>query len=309
MKMLVSMTAAAFFYMIALCCGCSDSSTGPEPGGEIIAYCYQPLQDGIHQIYSINIDGSENRKMIESTTGLNHHDWSPNGQQMACVGYMGSDFSTWSIHVFNVDGTNLTRLTNEADVWDTEPVWPPDGSEIAFTRMYPDQSDRSELWIMDSDGGNPHYIGVEGFAAKWSSDGTRFVYSARSSGNYEIFTCRTDGTDLHQLTSTEIDEFFPTWSPDDSLIAYNAYPSGDYDSSEIYIMDADGENVTRLTANDVSDGYPRFSPDGSRISFTRDLSSQQWEIFVMNIDGTDVRRVTNSPSGITAINAVWKPSS
>ena len=97
------------------------------------------------------------------------------------------------------------------------------------------------------------------------------------------------------------------WSQDDSLIAYNAYPSGDYSSSEIYVMDANGTNISRLTNNNVSDGYPRFSPDGSLISFTRDLSNQQWEVFIMNIDGTDVRRVTNSPSGITVINAVWRP--
>ena len=30
---------------------------------------------------------------------------------------------------------------------------------------------KEELWIMNSDGSNQHYIGIEGFAAKWSSNG------------------------------------------------------------------------------------------------------------------------------------------
>jgi len=295
--------------------GCNKNSTESKPqdippdgsGGDVIAYCYQPLQNGIHQIYSINADGSPNKKLIEATIGLNHHDWSPNGQQIACVGYIGSNNSTWSIHIFNVDGTNLTRLTSQTSVWDSEPAWSPDGTQIAFTRIYPNQNNREELWIMDATGSNPLYIGIEGFAAKWSSDGTTFIYSSNSTGNYEIYTCRIDGTDIQQLTNTIINEWFPIWSPNDSLIAFNAYPSGDYSSSEIYIMNANGVNLRRLTNNNVSDGYPRFSPDGSLISFTRDLSNQQWEVFIMNIDSTNLRRVTNSPTGITAINAVWKP--
>lgn len=298
-----------------ICFGCAEKSTNPEPeeitldgrGGGVIAYCYQPLQNGIHQIYAINADGSANTKLIDTTIGLNHHDWSRDGQKIACVGYIGTNNSAWSIHVFDIDGTNLIRLTTQVDVWDSEPAWSPDGTQIAFTRIYPNQNMREELWIMDADGNNQIFIGVEGFAAKWSSDGTHFIYSSKISGNYEIYTCRINGTDIQQITNTTTNEWFPIWSPNDSLIAFNAY-TGDYSTSELYIMDANGNNLTRLTDNKVSDGYPRFSPDGLLLSYTHDLSSQQWEIHIMNIDGSDVKRVTYSPSGITAINAVWRPN-
>ncbi|MCD4731218.1 MAG: hypothetical protein K8R74_11485 [Bacteroidales bacterium] len=191
---------------------------------------------------------------------------------------------------------------------DTEPAWSPDGSQIAFTKMYPNENNREELWIMNSDGSNSLYIGVEGFAAKWSSDGTKFIYSSKNTGNYEIYTCRIDGTDVQQITNTTINEWFPILSPNDSLIAFNAYATGDYSSSELYLMEANGSNLTRLTNNMGSDGYPRFSPDSSLLSFTRDLSNQQWEVFIMNIDGSNIRQVTDSPAGITAINAVWQPN-
>ena len=303
--------------ILIICLGCSDNSTEPETeqqvipldgrGGGVIFYCYQPLQNGIHQIYGINLDGSGNKKIMNASIGLNHHDVSPDGTRFVCVGYMDAGFNTWSIHTFNSDGSGLTRLTTTSNVEDSEPSWSPDGTQIAFTRIYPNQNNREELWLMDANGSNVSYIGIEGFAPKWSSDGTKFIHSSKITGNYEIYTCQINGTDVQQLTNTIINEWFPVWSPDDSLIAYNAYPSGDYSSSEIYVMDANGTNFSRLTNNSVSDGYPRFSPDGSLISFVHDLSNQQWEVFIMNVNGTDVRRITNSSSGITAINPVWRP--
>jgi TolB protein len=315
MNTLIKFISIIIVHSFLLSVGCSDNSTEPEPqvipldgrGGGVIFYCYQPLQNGLHQIYGINADGSGNMKLINSTIGLNHHDISPDGSRFACVGYMDAGFNTWSIHVFNADGSGLSRLTTTSNVEDTEPNWSPDGNRIVFTRIYPNQNNREELWIMDANGSNSSYIGIEGFAAKWSSDGSRFIYSSKSTGNYEIYTCKINGTDVQQLTNTIIDEWFPSWSPDDSLFAYNAYPSGDYSSSEIYLMNANGTNIRRLTNNNVSDSYPRWSPDGSFISFTMDLSNQQWEVFIMNVNGTNVRRVTNSPSGIAAINAVWRP--
>ncbi|MBU0495160.1 MAG: hypothetical protein KKB13_25230 [Chloroflexi bacterium] len=282
-------------------------------GGGVLAYCYQP-RSGLHQIYAINADGSGNKKLIDARIGLNHHDWSPDALKFAAVGYVDGG-TTWSIHVFNADGTGLTRLTDAAGVWDSEPAWSPDGTKIAFTRIYPDQNGRNEIWVMNADGSDPHWSGVEGFAAKWSppTGGTRFIYVSNRSGNYEIYTAQIDGTDERRLTETSANEMFPTWSPDGSRIAFSA-STGEFNTTdntktyEIFVMNADGTGVQQLTNNDVLDDYPRWSPDGRLIAFGSDLAaSEHWEIYVMNADGTDVRRVTTTPSNATAINAVWRP--
>jgi dipeptidyl aminopeptidase/acylaminoacyl peptidase len=101
------------------------------------------------------------------------------------------------------------------------------------------------------------------------------------------------------------DERYPSYSPDGTQIAFRGdldlvEPSGD---EEIYVMDADGTNVRRLTSNADFDSAPSWSPDGKRIVFERapagtfvpGTEAQEKDVYLMNADGTDVRRLTDSP--------------
>ena len=71
---------------------------------------------------------------------FNHHDWSPDGQKLAAVGYVSAE--TWSIYVFDADGTDLIRLTTTNDVNDSEPVWSPDETKIYLS------DSRQPRWIV-----------------------------------------------------------------------------------------------------------------------------------------------------------------
>jgi len=297
---------------------CSDSSNPvndnnqnePTAGNEfgLIAYCRQPGGSGRHQIYKISEFGTNDVRMIQASIGLNHQDWSPDGQKIACVGYVETDFSTWSIHTFNPNGSELTRLTNTEGVWDNDPRWSSDGTQIAFTRIYPNDTIREEIWVMNSDGSNLHYIGVKGNVGGWSPDGLRLLYSAISLGNSDIYSCNIDGSDILQITNTSENEECPTYSPDGSQIVFSSF-WGSMSNHEIEIMNSDGTNRRALTENDSFDSNPRWSPDGLKLVFVSDRHEfHQWEIYTMKTDGTDVRRVTLSQAPATAINPVWRPS-
>jgi TolB protein len=261
----------------------------------------------LHQIYEINADGTGNVKIIDAQIGLNHHNWSPDASRIAAVGYH-NNFSTWSIYIFNADGTGLTRLTNMNNVWDSEPTFSPTGIEIAFSRVTPNQTSHSELWIMNSDGTNQRYINVMGFLAKWSPDGTKFIYTSDKSGNSEIYTCNVDGTDETKITTTDGDEANPIWCPDGQHILFSRSDDKTMTGYEIYRMKIDGTELTRLTNNNSYDGYPRLSPDGTQIAFHSDLPSpEHYEVYIMNADGTNIRRLTNNSANITAINPDWRP--
>ena len=166
---------------------------------------------------------------------------------------------------------------------------------------------------MNADGSKQHYIGIEAFGCKWSQDGKRFIYVAKRTDNYDIYTCEIYGTNEKQLTSTSANEVFPVYSLDGYQIAFCA-STGVYGTPEnqrtyeIYVINSDGSGLSRLTENDDLDMYPRWSPDGSRLVFSSNRHAfGQWEVYVMDVDGTNIRRVTISPPNITAVNPVYKP--
>ena len=70
-------------------------------------------------------------------------------------------------------------------------------------------------------------------------------------------------------------------------------------------MDADGADQTRLTHNAVvEDGPPAWSFDGRRIAFVS-ARDGDWEIYVMDADGSTQVRLTESPG--TDVLPVWMP--
>ncbi len=127
---------------------------------------------------------------------------------------------------------------------------------------------------------------------------------------YDIFVAKDDGSDLRQLTATSGYDAEATVSPDGQKIVFTSLRDGDLD---IYTMNIDGTDVRRLTTTPGYDGGPFFSPDGSQIIYRafhaqtpeeladyRALLKEnlirpsKLEIFVMNADGGDQRRVTSN---------------
>ena len=128
-------------------------------------------------------------------------------------------------------------------------------------------------------------------------------------GHLEIYTSKTDGTDLRQLTDNGAYNAESTVSPDGRQIIFTSTRDGDI---ELYVMDIDGKNVRRITNRVGYDGGAFFSPDGKRIVWraaypvtARDTADYQGllasrlvrpartEGFVANADGSNVRQVTS----------------
>jgi Tol biopolymer transport system component len=69
------------------------------------------------------------------------------------------------------------------------------------------------------------------------------------------------------------------------------------------MMNADGSNQTRLTNHTARDVYPVWSPDGTRIMFVSNRDGAS-EIYMMNTDGSNVVRITQSGNNILPD---WQP--
>jgi Tol biopolymer transport system component len=106
----------------------------------------------------------------------------------------------------------------------------------------------------------------------------------------------TDGSGAQNLTNNEdIADWGPSWSPDGSQIAFNS--SRDHAGRlRGYLMNTDGSNVTMIS-DEIWIEYPAWSPDGTKIAFMAQTpeGSNNYEIWVINANGTGLVRLTDSP--------------
>ena len=142
-----------------------------------------------------------------------------------------------------------------------------------------------------------------------SPDGSLIAFAAGPDASQTLWVMNRDGTGLRQLTASG-DAGDPAWSPDGRRIVFSNLPTHTAGVG-IFTINADGSGLTQLTAG--TDAMPAWSPDGLHIAFTRNVatwSTAFWDIFVMDVDGANVTRLTatggGGNSGFSG-HPVWSP--
>ena len=145
--------------------------------------------------------------------------------------------------------------------------------------------------------------------------GGKYVWPVYS--DFDIFVADLKGNQLAQLTNTPGYDAEPTVSPTGDKIVFTSTRNGDLD---LYTMNIDGSDVKQITFDLGYDGGAFFSPDGSKLIFRssrpkteeaikeyKDLLANDlvmptdMELYVCNIDGSDLRKITDLGS------ANWAP--
>ena len=86
------------------------------------------------------------------------------------------------------------------------------------------------------------------------------------------------------------------WSPDGQKIAFTAW-SDKTPTSDVFVMNADGSGKERLTRDPGWESGVAWSPDGQKIAFARVRDGGKFEIYTMNTDGSEQRRLTSEAWG------------
>jgi TolB protein len=140
-------------------------------------------------------------------------------------------------------------------------------------------------------------------AAFPGQNGRIVFYREDSAGFAQIWVADKDLSNQHKLTSKSADSGWAVWKPGGAKLAFDsnrADPDPDDPNAinDVFKMDPDGSGVVKLTHSKGFSSDPGWSPNGSKIAFASDRhnGAERQEIYVMDADGSSVRRVSTLPA-------------
>jgi len=262
-------------------------STPPPASGRI---AFISNRDGNDEVYVMNADGSSPRRLTNNAAVEMEESWSPDG---ATILFITDRDGTHEVYSVKADGTGLKRITNDL-LPDWGPRYSPSGTKIYFFRTL---NGTDEIHVMNPDGSNQVRLTNNSWfdvLPVLTPDGTKIVFDSDRNGsvrqtNYDIYVMNPDGTNQVRLTTGSGREWYHDVSPNGQYIAYTQ-------DNHIRLMNIDGSNQHAITSpSGYQDKQPSFSPDGSKIAFASNRDGN-WEIYIMNLDGSGQTRVTNNTS-------------
>ena len=215
----------------------------------------------------------------------------------------------WEIVSSAIDGSDHRRLTERLGN-DTNPVWSPDGTRIAYLSVHDGRT--RTLQVMKADGSDIRSLAPSVLAHRrspaWSPDGrniafTGFEWEKNECGGDSVITVAllvvgADGGEPRKIGDI-LQDTTPAWSPDGRLVAFSRLSKGDCRLAELHVVSAYDQGSSTILRYPYSNllrnisgplGGTSWSPDGSEILMGT---------FIVKADGSAIRR-TATPVGFTS---------
>lgn len=285
---LARVSAIVTALLVLLLCGCgggNGSGRGEQPPLRgMIAFVRgshsETLGVQLNELAMMKADGSAVRTVTRGDFSSTLLRWSPDGMKLVFS-------SSTRLHVVNVDGSGLRRITGPKDEIDIGPAWSPDGRRLVFDSQGDGWTD---LGVVNVDGSGERQLAEgsyrTGDPAKvaggdaWSPDGQKIVYVDRRG---RLAVMRPDGTHRRRLAGAVFASGNPSWSPNGRKILFSA-------KGEIAVVNADGTG-RRLVARGLE---PVWSPNGRQIAFVSGGVFLDEGVYVVNDDGSGLRKVSDA---------------
>jgi len=249
-----------------------DSSGNPVWSADGQSLVYRGRVDDKTGLVVSRPDGSGARFLAEMT-GTNAPlpgsgatiAWSPDGKRIAFVS--------------SVAGPETANATGDPIVI-TRYLYKPDAAE-GLTHF--NDNRRLHLFVVDVASGRIDQL-TDGnhyeHSIDWSPNGQELLFLTNRDAdddeffNYDVYAMKLSDKSIRRLTATESNEYRPRWSPDGTMVAFEATRRGLTDrettmeDTHAWVMNANGTNRREIGVIDNRQGAPEWTDDSTALLFT-----------------------------------------
>ncbi len=190
-----------------------------------------------------------------------------------------------------------------------QPSFSPDGNQVAYAWSGL-KGNKRDIYLKLLGSENPLRLtsdGSDNYSPAWSPDGTSIAFIRNSDDERGVYIVAAIGGPARKMYSPkgtiEWDRATLSWSPDGKTLIF---PDGKTSStpSQIYSLSLDSLQARPITSPPKywdGDVGPVFSPDGTKIAFLRAIDAAVRDIYVVDVQGGNPKRITTDDRYVNAI--------
>ncbi|MBA3720864.1 MAG: PD40 domain-containing protein [Parachlamydiaceae bacterium] len=248
-----------------------------SPDMQYVIFQAVPNGQKHYQIYVMNIEGGIPRMVSTGRGACTCAYFRPDGKKII---FASSHSDPMLLEEEKVQAVPGYKRDGKQYVWEFTP----------YMNIYEANPDGSDLTALTT---GPEYHAE----CAYSPDGSRIVFACNKTGSMNLYTMKSDGTDIQQVThTTNSYNGGPFYSPDGQYIIFRADREKPH-YLQIYTIMSDGTNEQQVTNNGAVNWAPYWHPIGNVFAFTTSIHGHfQYEIYAQNLSTGVQYRLTYNPT-------------